>query len=464
MGNTPGTHMGNIVIVCLSRRVERRQRIGRCAAEASEASRSGAAANALRASCAPLCATLWTRSSPLSLTGSNITCRTHPSGIRTSQVSNQKAAKIDRPSALALGLEPHRIPGESFPYEPPSPLPFDLSIGADPTHDPTLGIIHYRTAHRPWSGTIHLCRSSLPQSLVRANPIVHSHPAVGTPLLGSQMAGSPLCCLGLEHSVHLFVSPVLFRVPRGYEFDLNPQRCPPGAQTRKPCWTIGTKGPAIVAADHRRVTVLPKQTQKNPAHGLPTLVSEQTNPQEITTERISHGQRFHTLAVARTEPPLEIHGPDLIAPPGKAQSACLQLRPSRVTAALTTAQLHSLQPLANRPRGRHSLAWIFFSQARGQLPASPTAVSPPQTSDALQPLRRDPPWRAVGPAYPVSKTTRPLPLESRYPFVAALAAHSKTTAQLRHRLLGLQGQLYELQTPHHRREFFPRHARGKAPK
>ncbi len=447
-----------------SRQVERIQHFGRCVAEASEASRSGAAANVLGAHHAAAGVVLSGRSLWLPLTLPNVTRWTHPSRIRMSQVSDQKVSEIDRPSVAAVALEPHWISNKRFSHEPFSPLPPDLSIGAHPTDRPTLGITHHRTPGRHWSGTIHLCGCPLPQSLVWANPIVYSNPTVCAPLLRPQMTRNPLGRFGLEHPVHLFVGSVLFRVPRRYEFDSNPQDCPPSAQARKPLWTLGTEGPAIVAADHRRVTVLSKQTQKNPAHWLPALVLEQTNFQEVTTEQISHGQRFHTLAVGGAEPALEIHCPHLIAAPSNAQPTCLQLRSSRIAAALTTAQLHSPQPLANGPRTGYSFSRIFFAQSSCQLPASPAPVSSPQTSNSLQPPRGYSPRRAVGPARPVSKTTRSFPFESCYPFVAALAAHSKTTAQLRHALLGLQGQLYELQTSHHTSKFFPRHARGKTRK
>src|SRR5207245_10955095 len=113
----------------------------------------------------------------------------------------------------------------------------------------------HRTPGLHWPGTIPLGGCPLAQSLVWANPIVYSNPTVCAPLLRPQMTRNPLGRFGLEHPVHLFVGSVLFRVPRRYEFDSNPQDCPPSAQARKPLWPLGTDGLAVLRAVHCRGTV-----------------------------------------------------------------------------------------------------------------------------------------------------------------------------------------------------------------
>jgi hypothetical protein len=170
------------------------------------------------------------------------------------------------------------------------------------------------------------------------------------------------------------------------------------------------------------------------------------------------------LTAAGTKPPFEIHRPHLVAALGDSQLASVQLRTPGHTAALTAAQPHAPEPFANRPGARNVLSRIFFAQSSGQFPASPAPVASAQTPNPCQPLRRCSSGRTARPTHSLSKPWRSLSLETSHPLVAAFATHSKTSTQLRHALLGLQGQLYELQPSHQTREFFPRHARGKARK
>jgi hypothetical protein len=64
----------------------------------------------------------------------------------------------------------------------------------------------------------------------------------------------------------------------------------------------------------------------------------------------------------------------------------------------------------------------------------------------------------------VSQATLTFLFEARLPFVTALATDPKAPAQLGHAFLGLQGQLYKLHSPHHRSQFFRRHAPEKREK
>src|SRR5579859_888760 len=393
-----------------------------------------------------------------------ITSRTHSSRIGVPQLPDEQASKVDRPLASPLWFQSHWITDEGLPHEPLAALPFDLPIGANPARGPTLSIDQHRTAPQPCFGTIHLRGCPLPQGFVRPNPIVSLYPPVQAPLLRSQMARGRPRRLGLEHAVHLLVRPVLFGMSRRDEFDSNAQGGPPGAQPRQTPGTSGPKRPAVVRANHGWIAVLPEQPQKDPARWHPTLILEQPDRQQIPTERIPDRQGLHPLAVASSKPAFEIHRPHLIAAPRHGQPSPLQSRPPRRMPTRTTAQFHSPQPFANRPRTRHAFSGVFLPQTRSQFPAAPTPVTSPQTPNPDQPSRGYPPRRTMRATGPVPQTARPLLLESRYPLVAALAAQTKTPTQLRHALLGFEGQLHELQPLYHRRKFFPRHARGKAQK
>ena len=432
-----------------------RQRVGRRSTEASVASRSGAPANALGVGLPPAAAAPQDQTDRGVLLLPCIRRRTHSSRVRLPQLADQQSREVDLALSSALGFQPYRIPDERFPHKALPPLPFDLSVAAHSTHSPVRAIAQSCAPRVTWSGTIDLRRRSVLQSFVRTNPVVDVHPTVGAPLLRSPMARGWACRFGLEHPMHLLVGSILFRMPRRNEFDPNPQRRPPGAQARQPRWPCGSEGTAIVRANHRGIAVLPEQVQESPTRWPPTLILEQAGHQYITTERIAHRQRFHPPAIRRSKPTFEVHRPHLVAALSNGQPSPPHLRPSGRAAALTAAQLHSPQPLAHGPGTGNRLTGMFFAHSRCQFPASPASISPPQTPNPDQPLRGNLPRRAMRPTSPTSQTARPFPLESRHPLVAALAAHSKTPTQLRHALLGLQGQLHEPQPSHHRRKFFP---------
>src|SRR5258706_1011899 len=433
----------------------RRQRIGSSSDEASEPSRRGVAANALRAGF-PLVGFSRRDEALLKISSaSRVLGLTHPTWIRFPQLSNQQVGKINFPFVSAHPIQSHRIPNKGFPHKPFSPSPSDLPVGAHPAHLPALPIAQHPTARRCWLGTINLRWSSLPQSFVRSDLVVGLYPPVHAPLLGPQVGRNRARRLGLEHPMHLFVSPILFWMARPDEFDPNPQNRPPGTQARKPDRTLGSKGSAVVHTNNTGVPFLSEQAQENPPGLPPTLSREQTDTQQITAEQISYRQRFYTLAVCCPKPTFEIYGPYLIAPPSHRQFSSFELRPPGRTSELPHTQFQSIQPLANSPGTGSALSWIFFAQTGSQFPAAPTPAFSAQPANPTQPFRRDSPRRVVGLTSPVSQARGTFPLESPLPFVAALAAYPKTPTQLRHASLGRQCQFYEPQPSHHSGELFP---------
>jgi len=443
-----------------------RQRVGVRFAEASAASRSEANTNALRAVLTFLGLPFRNQMAPRISKPPCISGRAHSALIRFQQFSNQEIRKINRTFFLAHIFEPHRITDECFAHKALASPPFDLPIASYTAHNQAAGIAQQ---HTPWLQslplrTINLFWRSVPQPLVGTDLVVGFYPTFGASLLSSPVARRWSRRLGLEHPMHLLVRSVLLRMPRGYEFDSNPQSRPPGTQSRKPSRTRRSKGRTIVRADDIRISLLPKQAQENPPDWSPALIPQQADCQQISTEQIPYSQRFHSLAILGPKPTFEIHRPYLIAPCSRRQYFASQLRSSPSPSTTALIQFHSLEPLANGPRSRSPLTRIFFAQSSCKLPAAPTPMPSAQPANPAQPLRRSSPRRAVWTTSPIAQPARSLQLESSFPFVAALATESKQPTQLRHALLGLRGQLCKPQPPHPSRHFFPRHVREKAGK
>jgi hypothetical protein len=293
---------------------------------------------------------------------------------------------------------------------------------------------------------------------MRTNLIVDAYPTIDSTLLSPPIGRSGSRRLGFEHPMHLLVRSILFRMARRYKFDADSQCAPPSAQPRKASWADGSKGHSIVHTNNFRIAILPEQPHKNPLHRLPGLIGQHTNRQQVTAEHIPNGQRFDPPAIPGTKPALEVHRPNKVAPTGARQSRPLQLGPSRAVAT-ASSQLHSAQPLGDRPHRGNLLPGMLLAQSSSKLFAPPTPMPPPQSANPFQPLRGNLPRRTIRTTSSISKTSPAFSLETPLPLVAILATDSKDPTQLRHASLGLQSQFHELQSPSSRRNLFPRHAR-----
>src|SRR5712692_850576 len=100
-----------------------RHRVGSRPAEASEASRSGAAANAMRAGLSFVVFSHRDEALLRISSSARILGRTHPAWIRFPQLSNQKTGKINFAFVSARQIQSHRIPNKGFPHKPLSPSP-----------------------------------------------------------------------------------------------------------------------------------------------------------------------------------------------------------------------------------------------------------------------------------------------------------------------------------------------------
>src|SRR6185503_2146534 len=218
-------------------------------AEASVASRSEADSN-------PRCAlfscfgfSLQNTTLLKRLIASAISGWTHSTWIGFQQFPDQKIRKVNQPFPLADQFDSHRVADKCFAHKPLASAPFDLPVASHTAHDQADGIAQqhiplwrtFRTINLPWR--------PLPQPFVGSNLVVRFYPTVRPPLLSSQVTRSRSRRLGLQYSMHLFVRPVLLRMPRGREFDAYPQSRPPRAQARKPRRTSRAKGRTIVHAD-----------------------------------------------------------------------------------------------------------------------------------------------------------------------------------------------------------------------
>jgi hypothetical protein len=197
----------------------------------------------------------WNPTGATASTRADIARRTNPAHIRLPQFSKQDPSKIDLPSAPISGFDPHRKSYEGFSHESLSALPPDFSVGPDTTHCPPLGITHHRLAGLHRFGPIQLRGRSLAKGLMRTDSVVYPHPTMDAPLLRPQVPRGRSGRFALEHTMHLFVRPVLFWMSWGDEFDSNSQGPPPRAQSRQPSRAFGSKGTAIVHPDHTGIAV-----------------------------------------------------------------------------------------------------------------------------------------------------------------------------------------------------------------
>src|SRR5689334_12589610 len=163
------------------------QRLGVHGAEASEASRSGVKARALRAVRASRPTHCATELSSSSL-AAPLASRTHPAWIGLPEFSDQYVAEIDQALPSARRLECHRVSYKSLPNEALLAVPPDLTIASDASNYPTRRIPESRLAPSGWRRTVNLRWCSLPQRLVRSYLVVSLPPPSRPPFLPTQVA------------------------------------------------------------------------------------------------------------------------------------------------------------------------------------------------------------------------------------------------------------------------------------
>ena len=390
--------------------------------------------------------------------------RPESAGIRRAQFAQQYGTKINCLMSIRHQLQTNFESSKGFAQKSQPSSPSNLSVAAYAAHVPILRIdprFHLGAA-RVRRASITLSGCSLLQALVRTNLIVRPHPAIGTSLLCPHRARDRSRRLGLHYSMHLFVPPVLFRVPWSNELDLDPQSSPPGAQPGQPRRPVGTKGPAIVHSDYFGSPILPEQAHKHYSHAPPLLIGQQPNRQKIATEQISNRQRLDPASIAGAEPSFEVDRPHLV---GRLRHSQLRAHHHRASAARRVARPGQTQPLNTASDCAHcgnSLAGILSTQSSADLSGSPASMAPTHLPNALHPTRSNLVGWVFGPSRSIAQTTMTAVPKTRLPLVSGLAADVKESTQLPKGLMGLQEQLYEATTCFDQRDRFPRHSRGKA--
>jgi hypothetical protein len=369
---------------------------------------------------------------------------THSSRIVFPEFSNQHAAEKDR-RFLPARLESYWVANEGFSYKTFSPLPLDLPIAPDPSHDPSSGIFQDSVPAALGLRTVNFRWSPLPQGLVRANLVVNAYPPIRPALLRAPISRGRPGAFGLHHSMHLLVPSVLFGMTRSNKLNADSQHRPPSAQTRKPRRASRSKRTAVVHADDSGTAIPSKQPQEDSPHRLPPLIGQQSDTQQIATVQVPDRQRFHPMPVLSSEPSFEIHRPYLVASSRHRQLPTAQLGPAARSSTTAPIELHLFEPPSNRAHRRNRLPFVFSDQASSQFPTSPAPMSPPHPPNSLQPFVARSLRRSARTTRLIHQSPSTLLFEASLPFVAALAADSKRPTQSRHALLGLQSQLHELQ-------------------
>src|ERR1700679_2462626 len=141
---------------------------------------------------------------------------THRSRILVVQVSDQKFSQINSLHLAFDGLQTDPMSDEGFADKSFSSSPFDFSVAADLPLRPSCRMAQGRS----WIGcarqtlAIPASRHFLPQGLMRTNLVVVPDPTGGAVLLPPASRGHGPGRFRFEHAMHLFVSPVVFRVSR----------------------------------------------------------------------------------------------------------------------------------------------------------------------------------------------------------------------------------------------------------
>src|SRR6185369_2303704 len=125
------------------------------------------------------------------------------------------------------------------------------------------------------------------------------------------------------------------------------------------------------------------------------------------------------------------------------------LGPTARTSTNAATEFHLFEPSPNRAHRRNVLAFVFPDQSSSQFATAPASMPPTHSPNSLQPFLARSPRRAARTTGPIQQPLPTFLFEALLPFVAKLATDSKRPTQPRQALLGLRGQLHELQPSRH---------------
>src|SRR5436190_7235838 len=113
--------------------------------------------------------------------------------------------------------------------------------------------------------------------------------------------------------MHSFVSPIVLGMGRPAERNPDTKRSPPSRQTTQPTRRgRAREGRTIVDADGGRQTVAFKKPLEDGLYYFGSHGRQHLQAEHKAAERVAHGERLVTSAVAGPPPALEIHRPDII--------------------------------------------------------------------------------------------------------------------------------------------------------
>ena len=271
------------------------------------------------------------------------------------------------------------------------------------------------------------------QGFVRSLVIVASQPAGEAMLLASTGVGGGLSRFSFHHPVKLFVGAIVLWTSWPCKFHPDAQTYPPCAQLRKARWSSRSEGAAVVDPNHLRPAITSKKPRKSSFDRRAMLAGQHLRQQTITTEQIAHGQGLATLALARPEPPFEIHRPNMVGSscprPSGMETNTGFARPTGQGA----GQLQTCKPAANGSR----TGWMppLPLKPCPHLLRAPRRVTASQLPYALHPSRRQLSGHmARTPAAILQRRMPPFGHKARFPFICGFAADTKMSAPISYRL------------------------------
>lgn len=366
----------------------------------------------------------------------------NPAFVAVFHLAQQDPTEVD---PMGLGIDRFEADfqaNKGFAHESLSAFPFHFSIGSYPSRLPMGRILHWSETIAARTASIQRGWRALLQSFVGPFDIVFSEPPVAAPLLRSPGHRGWTKSFLFEHTMKLFVRPILFRMSGVDKLHPYSQAGPPGAQARQPRGPRRAEWHPVVDPDHLWQSPPPEQPSHGHLHRLPSLALEQPDLQAITTVQISHRQWFYPLGVSRSKPTFEVYGPHLIDSLGLRQRRPLYPRAPAATS-LTLGQLHTFEVIGYRPfRGQwRPTSSIHSSEPAQYLSPAPRAMSLAQTPDPIHPSPAYSLRRALRTTRTIFESFPSLLKEALLPFVTNRSADSKSTTQFCERPSGLQSQL-----------------------
>src|SRR5579863_2662579 len=250
-------------------------------------------------------------------------------------------------------------------------------------------------------------------------------------LLPLTRPGGWLCRFSFHHPMKLFVRPIVLRAAWSRKLHADSQPYPPDTQPRKPGRPGRGKGSSIVHSNDFWHPSFAEKPHKRCLHRPPLLRGQHSGHEPITAEQIPHRQRFAPLPIARTEPALEIHAPDLVGPVRHRQGRIPSCARLAGAAPSSLHQSQALQPTGNRSldRGTPTLP----TKAGMQLLGTPMRMFPAPLPDPLDPVASQTARHSMWPARPVAQPPPSAVHKPTSPFVNGLATDTGNPAALSHR-------------------------------